>query len=113
MTDLLQVDDLHVRFATPGGFLQAVRGVSFRMRPASTLAIVGESGSGKSVLSQTILRILPRNGVITQGRILFADPRGAPGSDGMPIDLAQLPSDGTQMRAIRGGRISIIFQEPM
>jgi peptide/nickel transport system ATP-binding protein len=109
MTDLLQVEGLHVRFATPGGFLQAVRGVSFRMRPASTLAIVGESGSGKSVLSQTILRILPRNGEISRGSILFADPRG----DRPPIDLTKLPADGTEMRAIRGGRISIIFQEPM
>ena len=53
------------------------------MRPASTVALVGESGSGKSVVSQSILRILPRNGEITRGSILFADPRG----DGEPIDL--------------------------
>src|SRR3954469_207157 len=109
LNDLLRVEDLHVQFATPAGAIQAVRGVSFGMRPATTLAVVGESGSGKSVLSQSILRILPRNGAITQGRILFADPRSA----AAPIDLAQLPADGLQMRAIRGGRISIIFQEPM
>ena len=109
LNDLLRVEDLHVQFATPAGAIRAVRGVSFGMRPATTLAVVGESGSGKSVLSQSILRILPRNGAITQGRILFADPRDA----GAPIDLAQLPADGAQMRAIRGGRISIIFQEPM
>ena len=101
LSDLLRVDDLHVQFATPAGAIQAVRGVSFGMRPATTLAVVGESGSGKSVLSQSILRILPRNGTITQGRILFADPRNA----GAPIDLTQLPADGPQMRAIRGGRI--------
>jgi len=77
MNDLLRVDDLHVRFTTPAGFIQAVRGVSFRMRPASTLAVVGESGSGKSVVSQSILRILPRNGEISRGSILFADPRGS------------------------------------
>ncbi len=76
MRDLLRVEDLHVRFAAPGGFIEAVRGVSFRMRPASTIALVGESGSGKSVVSQSILRILPRNGEITGGAILFADPRG-------------------------------------
>ena len=109
MTDLLTIRDLHVRFAAPGGFIQAVTGVSFRVRPRSTVALVGESGSGKSVVSQTILRILPRNGVITRGEILFADPR----LDGEVVDLAKLPSDGEQMRAIRGGRISIIFQEPM
>jgi len=65
MSDLLRVEDLHVRFATPGGFLEAVKGVSFRVPPAATVALVGESGSGKSVVSQSILRILPRNGAIT------------------------------------------------
>src|SRR5437868_6956811 len=109
MSDLLRVTDLRVRFATPGGHLEAVKGVSFRMRPASTVALVGESGSGKSVVSQSILRILPRNGEITGGRILFADPR----SDDEPIDLTALPADGPAIRAIRGGQISIIFQEPM
>ena len=109
MTDLLQVRDLHVRFAAPGGFIRAVTGVSLRVRPQSIVALVGESGSGKSVVSQTILRILPRSGVITRGEVLFADPR----LDGQVVDLAKLPSDSAEMRAIRGGRISIIFQEPM
>ncbi len=109
MKDVLRVEDLHVRFAAPGRFIEAVRGVSFRIRPASTIALVGESGSGKSVVSQSILRILPRNGAITRGAILFADPRGKDET----VDLAQLPADGPAMRAIRGGQISIIFQEPM
>jgi ABC-type dipeptide/oligopeptide/nickel transport system ATPase component len=109
VSDLLTIRDLHVRFAAPGGFIRAVAGVSFRVRPRSTVALVGESGSGKSVVSQSIMRILPRNGEITRGEILFADPRG----DGTAIDLARLPKDGAAMRAIRGGRISIIFQEPM
>ncbi len=81
MKELLRVDDLRVRFATPGGFLEAVRGVSFRLRPASTVALVGESGSGKSVVSQSILRILPRNGEITSGAILFGDPREGAATD--------------------------------
>ena len=109
MTDLLQVQDLHVRFAAPGGFIRAVTGVSFRVRAKSIVALVGESGSGKSVVSQTILRILPPSGVISQGEVLFADPQ----LDGKVVDIAKLPSDSAQMRAIRGGRISIIFQEPM
>ena len=109
MTDLLRVENLRVRFATPGGHLEAVKGVSFRLRPASTVALVGESGSGKSVVSQSILRILPRNGAITGGSILFSDPRAT----GETIDLTKLPADGPAMRSIRGGRISIIFQEPM
>src|SRR5205085_7950072 len=107
MQDLLRVEDLRVRFATPGGHLDAVRGISFRLRPASTVALVGESGSGKSVVSQSILRILPRNGQIAQGSILFADPR-AP--DEAAVDLTKLPADGPAIRAIRGGQISIIFQ---
>jgi peptide/nickel transport system ATP-binding protein len=109
MDDLLTIRDLHVHFAAPGGFIRAVTGVSFRVRPRSTVALVGESGSGKSVVSQTILRILPRSGVISRGEILFADPR----LDGEIVDLVKLPDDGAEMRAIRGGRISIIFQEPM
>jgi oligopeptide/dipeptide ABC transporter ATP-binding protein len=55
------------------------------------------------------MRILPRNGEITRGAILFADPRGT----GEPVDLSRLPADGPAMRTIRGGQISIIFQEPM
>jgi peptide/nickel transport system ATP-binding protein len=109
MSDLLDIRDLHVRFAAPGGFIRAVRGASLRVRQRSTVALVGESGSGKSVVSQTIMRILPRNGEITRGEIRFNDPRG----DGTVVDLARLPANSAEMRAIRGGRISIIFQEPM
>jgi peptide/nickel transport system ATP-binding protein len=109
VSDLLQVRDLSIRFATPGGHIDAVKKVSFRLRPASTVALVGESGSGKSAVSQAILRILPRNGDIAGGEILFDDPRESAG----PIDLAQLPADGPRIRALRGGSISIVFQEPM
>jgi peptide/nickel transport system ATP-binding protein len=109
VTDLLTIRDLHVAFAAPGGVIRAVTGASFRVRARSTVALVGESGSGKSVVSQCIMRILPRNGEITRGEILFADPRG----DGTVVDLARLARDSGTMRAIRGGRISIIFQEPM
>jgi peptide/nickel transport system ATP-binding protein len=109
MSSLLQVRDLSVRFATPGGHIDAVKGLNFRMRRGSTVAIVGESGSGKSTVSQAILRILPRNGEISEGEILFDDPRSEAG----PIDIAKLAADGPEMRALRGGSISIVFQEPM
>jgi peptide/nickel transport system ATP-binding protein len=109
MNDLLQVRDLSVRFATPGGHIDAVKGLSFRIGRASTVAIVGESGSGKSTVSQAILRILPRNGHIAGGQILFDDPRNGQG----PVDLAALAADGPEIRALRGGSISIVFQEPM
>ncbi|MGP1394845.1 MAG: ABC transporter ATP-binding protein [Inquilinaceae bacterium] len=107
--DLLRVQDLAVEFAVPGGTVQAVKGVSFRVRAGSTVALVGESGSGKSVISQAIMGILPRVGRIGGGRILFNDPR----TPGETIDLAALDVDGKAYRDIRGGRISIIFQEPM
>jgi peptide/nickel transport system ATP-binding protein len=112
--DLLRVNDLHVHFHTPAGIVEAVRGASFRVRPGATVAIVGESGSGKSVISQAIMGILPRIGRIARGEIPFSDPRSAnQGQPGTTLDIAALPADGPEMRAIRGGSISIIFQEPM
>ncbi len=109
MADLLSVEDLKVAFDLPEGRLEAVRGVSFRVRPGGTVALVGESGSGKSVVSQAIMGILPRTARIESGRIAFADPAAG----GQVIDLAQLSPTSEAYRAIRGGRISIIFQEPM
>jgi peptide/nickel transport system ATP-binding protein len=109
MTDLLCVNDLRVEFDIHDGVLKAVDGVSFRVRAGGTTALVGESGSGKSVCSQAILRILPTVGRIAGGEILFDDPA----NDEPPIDLAKLDPDGPRIRAVRGGRISMIFQEPM
>jgi len=109
MINLLTVRDLKVEFQVHGAVIRAVKGVSFRVRPASTVALVGESGSGKSVVSQAIMGILPRNGRIAGGEILFSDPA----KEGETIDIAKLDPESETMRAIRGGRISIIFQEPM
>ena len=109
MADLLTVRDLHIEFNVAEGAIHAVRGASFRVRPGATVAIVGESGSGKTVVSQAIMGILPPPGRISKGQILFADPR----TPGVVTDIAALDPDGTAMRQIRGGRISIIFQEPM
>ncbi|MBV8538248.1 MAG: ABC transporter ATP-binding protein [Alphaproteobacteria bacterium] len=108
MTDLLSVRNLAIEFRIHDTVVRAVNGVSFRIRPGSTVALVGESGSGKSVISQAIMGILPRAGRIASGEILFADPK-----QGSVTDIAALDPDGERMRKIRGGRISIIFQEPM
>lgn len=109
MTDLIRVNDLKVQFNIHDGLMTAVDGVSFRVRAGGTTALVGESGSGKSVCSQAIMGILPKIAHIAGGEILFQDPE----NNGETIDLAQLKADGAPMRAIRGGRISMIFQEPM
>ena len=108
MADLLTVRDLKVQFHVHEGIIRAVDGVSFRVPEAGTVALVGESGSGKSVVSQAIMGILPRAAHIAGGEIRFRDP-----VDGNVTDIAKLNPESGAMRAIRGGRISIIFQEPM
>ncbi len=107
--DLLRIEDLRVCFELHGSQLEVVKGVSFRVRPGSIVALVGESGSGKSVISQAILGILPKPGSITGGKILFRDPENSE----EVLDIASLSPDGSRMRSLRGGRISMIFQEPM
>ena len=109
MVNLLQVKDLRVTFNLPDGKLEAVRGVNFAVRTGRTLALVGESGSGKSVISQAIMGILPKTAQVSGGEILFRDP-AAPDH---VTDIAKLPPNSADMRALRGSRISIIFQEPM
>ena len=106
---LLDVRNLRVTFKADEGLIEAVRDVSFRIGAGQTIAIVGESGSGKTVVSQAVLGILPANGRVESGSIVFDDPAGATG----PIDLAALPQEDSRRQAIRGARISIIFQEPM
>ena len=107
--DLLTVDSLRIGFKLMEGSIEAVKGVSFRVPRGGTVALVGESGSGKSVVSQAIMGILPKIASVTGGSILFDDPA----TPTPPVDIAKLDRDGAGMRSIRGGRISIIFQEPM
>jgi oligopeptide/dipeptide ABC transporter ATP-binding protein len=104
---LLEVQRLRTSIYLDEGVVRAVNGVSFSVARGQAMAVVGESGSGKSVLAQSIMRILPSRARIEGGRILFSPDGGA------PVDLAALAPDGRQMRAIRGGAIAMIFQEPM
>jgi peptide/nickel transport system ATP-binding protein len=108
-TPLLSIRDLAVDFYTDSGNFRAVDGLSLDVPRGKTVAIVGESGSGKSVTAQAILRILPKVARIAGGSIVFNDP-ARPQS---PIDIAGLDADGERMRALRGARIAMIFQEPM
>ena len=108
--NVLEVSDLRVEFRLHGqGVLRAVDGVSFRVPHGKTVALVGESGSGKSVISQSVMGILPSVARIAGGEIRFRAEAGA----GEGVDIAALDPDGRTMREIRGGRISMIFQEPM
>ncbi|HEY7577733.1 MAG TPA: ABC transporter ATP-binding protein [Acetobacteraceae bacterium] len=104
---ILSVRDLHTHFFADEGVVRAVDGTSFDLYQGRTLGIVGESGCGKSVTARSILRIVERPGRIVSGEILLRR------ADGRGVDLVQLASDGTEMRAIRGGEIGLVFQEPM
>ncbi|EJI1277665.1 TPA: ABC transporter ATP-binding protein [Vibrio vulnificus] len=98
---ILSVRDLEVSFITDDGPVKVLHGVNFDVRAGRTLGLVGESGSGKSVTSMSIMGLLPKPyGQIVNGQILY---RGT--------DLVTLPAE--QMYAMRGDRISIIFQDPM
>ena len=97
---MLEVHDLVTEFPTRKGVVRAVNGVSFDLERGEILAVVGESGSGKSVTSLSIMGLLQKPGHVTGGSITF---------DGK--DLLAATED--EMEGIRGGQISMIFQEPM
>ena len=109
MTNVLRVRDLKIQFNVAEGVIKAVDGVSFRIPEGKTVVLVGESGSGKSVVSQSIMGILPKSAQVAGGEIIFFDP-DRPGTF---VDVVKLKPDGPDMRRIRGGRISMVFQEPM
>jgi peptide/nickel transport system ATP-binding protein len=101
MTPLIEVNNLEVQFEVRGVTLRAVDDVSFSIAPGETLGLVGESGCGKSVTASAIMRLVPQPpGKIAGGQVQFDD-----------VDLLKLSEK--KMRAIRGNRISMIFQEPM
>lgn len=108
---LLQIKNLQTHFFTREGVVQAVDGASFEVQPGQTLGIVGESGCGKSVAAKSILQIVDRPGRIIGGEILYTYPDASGHLN--QIDLLTLPYDSAEMRSIRGGEISMIFQEPM
>lgn len=100
MEKVIEVKNLVVSFRTVNGFVRAVRDVSFDLYRGETLAIVGESGSGKSVTNRTIMGILPGNGIIDNGEIIYRNQ-----------DLTKLTED--EFQQIRGDKIGMIFQDPL
>lgn len=97
---VLTVRDLAVRYRTREGMVHAVDGVSLDLRKGEVLAIVGESGCGKSTAAMSIMRLLPPDAEVLGGRVEF---------DG--LELLSCPDD--QLRALRGRRVSMIFQDPV
>jgi len=100
MAALLDIRDLEVKYYTKEGTLSALRDVSFEVGEGEVVGIVGESGCGKSTLGSAVLRLLPNNGQVTAGQMIF---RGR--------DLLAL--DEEEMRHLRGSQLSMIFQDPM
>ena len=100
MSNLLEIEDLRTIFRTPMGLVAAVDGVSLGVARGKTLGIVGESGCGKSMLSLSVMGLVPPPGQNAGGRVMF---------DGQNL----LDLSPTAMRSIRGRRIAMIFQEPM
>jgi oligopeptide/dipeptide ABC transporter ATP-binding protein len=105
MANILEVENLVVRFDTVDGMIHAVNGVSFTLEPGEVLGVVGESGSGKSVTMMSLVGLIPQPpGQIESGRALFLADQG-------PVDLLAL--DRKRLRALRGEQIGFIFQDPI
>jgi peptide/nickel transport system ATP-binding protein len=104
---ILKVENLSVDFRLRTSILHAVRDVSFELHKGRTLCLVGESGSGKSVTARTLLRIMDKNADIAGGRILLRN------VDGSETDIVPLTERSPELLRLRGGRIGLIFQEPM
>jgi len=98
--DLLRIEGLRTVFRNSSGLIRAVDGIDLSVPRGRTLGIVGESGCGKSMLSLSIMRLVPPPGRIVEGRVLLEG-----------RDLLQLST--AEMRQVRGGQIAMIFQEPM
>ena len=103
----LQVSNLRVSFFTASGVVAAVQNASFSIQRGRTLALVGESGSDKSVTAYSLLRLVQPPGRILSGRILLRSPRAG------EIDIGHLDEQSGLLFKVRGGLISMIFQEPM
>lgn len=107
MSDVvLKVKDLYTYFYTNQRCNKVLNGISFELKKGKTLCVVGESGCGKSVTASSIMRLLPESARIESGEILSQD-----GEEEIRLD--QLPNNGKEINRIRGGKITMVFQDPM
>lgn len=104
---VLEIENLQTHFFTDEGTIAAVNGVTVSLERGKVLALVGESGCGKSVTSYSILRLIRPPGKIVGGKILFHP------KNGKSVDIAALNDKSPELYNVRGGNISMIFQEPM
>jgi len=104
---LLEVRDLKTHFQLDDGVVKAVDGVSFSVERGTTVGLVGESGCGKSILSHSLLKLVPRPGKVVDGEIRFKR------RDGKTVDVARMHPTGRAIREMRGREMAMIFQEPM
>lgn len=103
MGHMLEVRNLKTRFMIDGNVVQAVDGISYHIDEGEIVGVVGESGCGKSVGQLSVLQLIPTPpGKIVGGEVIFEG-----------TDILKLKADSEKMRDIRGGKISMIFQEPM
>jgi oligopeptide/dipeptide ABC transporter ATP-binding protein len=102
MTTLLKVENLRTHFKTERGLVKAVNDVSYDIKEGEIIGLVGESGCGKSVSQLSIMQLIPKPGEIVSGSVIFEGK-----------DLLKYSANGPEMRAVRGAKISMIFQEPM
>ena len=107
MEPLLKVDNLSTHYFTRAGVVKAVDKISFELAEGETVGIVGESGCGKSATALSIMRLIPTPpGRVVDGRIMFS-----PGEGKAPVDLLTVPE--TEMQALRGNMVAMVFQDPM
>lgn len=111
--ELIRISGLKVAFPLDEGLVRALDGIDLSLKVGKVMGLVGESGCGKSITARSILRIIPPPGKIDEGEILFRTKLGNPDGKEHVIDLAKIEEDSDLLRQIRGGQISMIFQEPM
>ena len=110
---LVEVKDLHVEFDVRDGIVHAVDGASFNIYRGQTLGIIGESGCGKSITAKAIMNMVPKPGIM-KGEITFHKRTKNNGDEiTEQVRIDQLSPDSNEIRGIRGGHITMIFQEPM
>lgn len=106
MSNILELKDVNVTFTVESDKLHILRDVSLEVPRGSFLCVVGESGCGKSVTAQAIVQLLPDNGKVESGSILFHDKDEV-------LEVNKLEKFGSKMRSLRGAKIGMIFQDTL